>query len=187
MSTTTHPKLKIEDYRKLPEWPLGPLYQLIDGELIMTPAPTFEHQDAVMNIAVPLRQHAQARGLGKVIASPLDVYLSKHDVVQPDALFISRRRKDRIRKDGVHGAPDLVVEVLSPRRRKLDLGPKRRLYAKHGVVEAWYVDLKERRLLVYRFQESATKPARVLGPGDTLTTDLLPGFSLPVASIFPGE
>src|SRR4051794_31302991 len=105
-------KYTADDYRTLPG--TGPRHQLVDGELIrMTPAPSYRHQALQAELLMRLRAFVRAQGLGDVVGAPIDVYLSEHDVLQPDVLFVSTARKTIIATDGVHGAPELVVEVLS--------------------------------------------------------------------------
>ena len=172
-----------DDYKTLPE--TGPRYQLLDGDLIhMSPAPSIPHQEAVGFLFSRLLTCAVDGRLGRVIASPVDVHLSEHDVVQPDILFVSKERDDRIVHDGVHGAPDLIVEVLSPSTRDLDLGAKRILYARHGVIEYWVMDLDDQSLSIYRLDEDVTTPKLRLERDATLTSDVVPGFTLPLEELF---
>lgn len=174
-------KYTADDYRGL--LPGGPQYQLVDGELIrMTPAPSYRHQALVFELASRLRPFVRANGLGDVVGAPVDVYLSELDVFQPDLLFVSTARLDRIADDGVHGAPDLVVEVLSPSTRHLDLGVKRTTYARHGVIEYWVVDPAAQTITVYDLQ--AVPAHRTLDAGVMLTSPLLPAFVLTVGELF---
>ncbi len=176
-------KFTVDEYLSIPE--TGPRYQLIDGDLLlMTPAPTYWHQDFIAELLAILRRFVMDRRLGRVVCSPIDVYLSRHDVLQPDIAFVSNARADRIHDDGIHGAPDLVVEALSPSTRALDLGAKRVLYARHGAIEYWIADLDLRSIAVYRLGENAEAPVRTLGPGATLSTDLLPGLEIRIDDLF---
>ena len=172
-----------DDYRTLPE--TGPRYQLIDGDLVhMSPAPSDEHQSTVLTLASAMLQHVRDNPVGRVFVSPFDVYLGDHDVVQPDVLFVAQARVERIARDGVHGAPDLVVEVLSPSTRDLDLGAKKVLYARHGVIEYWVIDLDDQTLSIYRLDEDVTTPKLRLERDATLTSDVVPGFTLPLEELF---
>ncbi len=182
--TVVRPDIKFTyaEYRALPE--TGPRYQLIGGELLMSPAPSFRHQLVVARILAALLTFVEARRLGSVVGSPIDVILTEQDVLQPDIAYTSAGRKSIIAKEGIRGGPDLTVEALSPTTARLDLGPKRVLYARHGVTEYWVVDPDANRIDVYRLQENAEKPQRTLGATDTLTTPLLPGFSLDLAGVF---
>lgn len=177
----TRVKHTIADYRALPDD--GPRFQLIEGELVpMTPAPSFRHQSLVAELVARLRPFVRERGLGDVVASPIDVYLGEHDVFQPDLLFVSTSRRDRIAHDGVHGAPDLIVEVLSPSTRHVDLGVKKRAWALHGVLEYWVVDPDDETFTVYDLQGGRPE-GRTRAEG-VIESALLPGFSLDVRGLF---
>ncbi|MCO5170797.1 MAG: Uma2 family endonuclease [Planctomycetes bacterium] len=172
----------VDDYRSLPE--TGPRHQLIEGELVRTtPAPSRRHQDLVWELGGRLRGFVRGGALGYVGGSPLDVYLSQHDVLQPDLLFVSSARLERVAHDGVHGAPDLVIEVLSPGTRHLDLGAKKRLYARHGVREYWVVDPQDETLTCYDLERAPDEPRTHAGAA-RFTSALLPGFELVVEELF---
>ena len=117
--------------------------------------------------------------------APLDVILTRFDVVEPDLLYVSRDRS-AVLKDWVRGAPDLVVEVGSPSTRKRDETIKRTLYEREGVVEYWIVDPKIDVVRVYRRKgDRFERPAELSrAAGDVLTTALLPGLELPLSEIF---
>ncbi len=174
-------KFTYAEYLTLPE---GSRRQLLEGDLIVSPAPTWRHQIVVMRIAVALYNFVVARNLGFALTSPVDVILSDEDAVQPDIVYLSRSRAARVAPEGIRGAPDLLVEVLSERTEALDRGAKRVLYARHGVTEYWIADPVANTLEVYRLQENPKDPARTLPASETLTTPLLPGFSLPLAGVF---
>ena len=138
MQPATTELFTVADYRAMPAGP--PYYQLVEGELIMAPSPNSFHQDIALNIAFLLRQYVLKHRLGKVCIAPLDVYLSDLTVLQPDVFFLSTKNLRLMREDGVHGAPDLVVEIVSPSNGRLEMKRKRPLYAQHGVREEWLVD-----------------------------------------------
>lgn len=178
---TISEKLTVEDYRATPE---GARYQLVAGELIMAPSPNCSHQAITGNLYFLLREHVAKRGLGQVYVAPFDVHLSEHDVLQPDVLFVSAANAGLIHDDGVHGAPDLVIEVLSPATAQLDAKVKRRLYAKHGCKELWLVDALLTQIQIYDFARDAAKPTRLIAEHEKFTTRLLPGLSLAAAAVF---
>ncbi|HYE20870.1 MAG TPA: Uma2 family endonuclease [Tepidisphaeraceae bacterium] len=171
-----------DDYRRMPEGP--PWYQLIQGTLYMSPSPNRFHQQVVGNIYYALRNYLADHPLGEVYVAPLDVYLTDTDVYQPDVAFVRRENSRVLVYEGFVGAPDLIVEVLSPSNSKLDLGPKRAVYARFGVKEMWVADPVKSTLSVYRFSEDAEKPAATAAVGDIVSTTLIPGFSLGVADVF---
>ena len=113
-------KLTYEDYCAAPA---DERYELLDGDLIMVPAPNLKHQHVLGNLHYHLRQFITEHGTGRLLLAPCDVFLSDTNVVQPDLLFVSRQR-EHLLSDGekVRGAPDLVVEVLSPSTADKDRG-----------------------------------------------------------------
>jgi Uma2 family endonuclease len=123
------------DYLELPD---EPRCELLYGRLPVTPAPTVRHQLVVTAIGHFLYEFALPRGEHAVV-SPVDVVLADHSIVQPDVIYVSRKRAGILGRR-VEGAPDLVVEILSPTTGRRDLGEKLRLYAESGVAEYWIVD-----------------------------------------------
>lgn len=176
-----HIKFTYEDYVNTPE---DKRYELLDGELIMTPAPAEIHQRISILLGWRLIQFVTENGLGRVYQAPFDVVLSNTDVVQPDLLFVSNARAHVVTAANVQGAPDLVVEILSPSTAERDRTLKRRLYARHGVSEYWIVDTEARSVAVLLLREGGFEVAGTYGEGDTLTSPTLAGFELRVDDIF---
>ena len=130
----------MEVYRMLPE---GTRAEIIDGILFMSPAPLVNHQGLIMKLSSRLFFHCEEENkFGKVYSSPIDVYLNETNAFQPDIIFISNENTSNIKEDGIYGAPDLVIEVLSPGTSKSDLTKKKPAYEKAGVKEYWMVDPK---------------------------------------------
>jgi Uma2 family endonuclease len=173
--------LTVEDYRATPE---GTRYQLVEGELIMSPAPNTDHQRIVRNLSQLLCNHVTRHLIGEVFFAPFDVYLSDHDVVQPDLLFISQSNIAIIAADGIHGPPDLVIEVLSWSTAQLDKKRKRLVYARAGVKELWLVDPLLSQIQRYDFVRDTAKPVQLIEENETFATPLLPGLELSAAEIF---
>ena len=173
--------LTVEDYRATPE---GTRYQLIEGNLIKAPAPNTNHRRIVRNLSQLLCNHVAKHGLGEVFFAPFDVYLSQHDVLQPDLLFVSQPNIAIIADDGIHGPPDLVIEVLSWSTAQLDKKSKRRIYARAGVKELWLVDPLLLQIQRYDFARDAAKPVQLLEENETFSTPLLPGLTLAAEEIF---
>ena len=178
-----NPRIKFtyEDYVNAPE---DKRYELLDGELLMTPAPGERHQSTVALLGWKLIQFVSENRLGRVYIAPFDVVLSDTDVVQPDLLFVSNERAHIVTPANIRGAPDLVVEILSPSTAERDRSFKRTLYAKHGVMEYWMVDAAAKTVTVLRLGERRFDVAGTYGEGDTLTSAALPGFALHVDDIF---
>lgn len=123
--------LTYADYAALPDD--GQRYQLVEGELLMTPSPTSWHPWTAGRFFTALTQHVESHVLGKVLFAPLDVVLDDQSVVQPDILFISTMRASILHDAGVQGAPGLCIEILSPDSESLDRVRKLGLYARFGV------------------------------------------------------
>lgn len=177
---TTTKKQTYRDYERLPE---GAPYQLIDGELIMTPSPLFSHQDLVLKIAVVLKAYVDKKNAGIVIISPMDVYLAETEVYQPDIIFISNDKKEII-KDRVHGVPDLVVEVLSPSNAYFDLVHKKNVYEAAGVKEYWIVDPQEKTIEVYENVEGQFRLHAKTKQTGTIGSKLIDGFTIELKDLF---
>ena len=181
---TAQPTLKFtyEDYRTAPP---DKRYELLDGELLLTPAPNLKHQRLQLRLGVRLAQFIEERGLGEIFLAPCDVVLSDTDVVQPDLLFVSNDRKHLLLGgDNVRGAPDLVVEILSPGTADRDRGYKQALYGKHGVKEYWLVDPAAETVTILRPRGGALAIAHTLGRNETLRSPLLAGFEPELHDVF---
>ncbi len=174
-------KFTYEDYLNTPE---DKRYELIDGDLLMTPAPGELHQRVSILLGSKLFQFASENNLGRVYVAPFDVVLSDLDVVQPDLLFVSNQRSRIITPENVQGAPDLVVEILSPTTATRDTTFKRVLYSRHGVREYWIVDTEEETITVLLPGKRGLEVAEVCGAGERLTSAALRGFRLNIDDVF---
>ena len=126
---------RAKDYWELPE---GAPYELMRGELVLSPSPRTSHQ-IIIGQLFNVFQAIEKRGGGLSILSPMDVILSDDTILQPDLLYVAKARRDII-GDRVNGPPDVVIEVLSPRAERRDRVQKLALYAEYGVPEFWIVD-----------------------------------------------
>ncbi len=173
----------VRDYKALPESETK-RYELLGGELVVVPSPTWKHQDVLYRLYFYLKAFVDEHNLGHVVGAPLDVFLSDEDVVQPDVLFISHERASIIREDGVYGAPDLVVEVLSPSTAERDRTYKKTLYARHGVREYWIVDPALGTVEVFTLGERGFERTALYNLEETLRSPLLQGLEIPLAKVF---
>jgi Uma2 family endonuclease len=171
-----------EDYRSLPEG--GPRYQLIDGELFVSPAPDRYHQEISGNLEFILRSYLKTNPLGKLYDAPFDVYLSEFDVVQPDILFVSNERGSILTDAGAEGAPNLVVEILSPKTSRLDKDSKRKVYARSGVEELWLIDPKEKTIAIYLLQKRPEEASFTFSENDAVSSELFPGLTIDAREVF---
>lgn len=162
--------------------------ELIDGELFVTPSPFIRHQRLVLRLTTALANHLELHpGQGEVFGSPLDVVMTPYDVVEPDVLVVLGDQLEILTDKHIHGAPGIVIEILSKGTRKRDLTLKRRLFDREGVREYWIVDPEGSTVAVYRRAADGTMPlAATLAArnAEALTTPLLPGWNLPLDRLF---
>ena len=170
------------DYQQLPE---GAPYELIHGHLVMSPSPTVQHQRLVRKLSRVLDDYVQSiEAGGEVLFAPMDVHLTDDTVVQPDVLYVSPDRTDRIGEQEIDGAPDLVMEVVSPSTSHRDVFDKKRLYEKHGVREYWIVDPDSETVEVHTLTDEAyTLHQRCVEDG-TAASALLDDFTIDLPTLF---
>jgi Uma2 family endonuclease len=159
-------------------------YELIDGDLILAPAPTTPHQRVLLNLAVSLASFVRDNGLGEVFVAPTDVYLSDTNVVQPGLLFVAAARAGIVTEPNIHGAPDLVVEVASPSTEQRDLSVKLELYARFGVPEYWTAHPTNGTLERRTLEGGQFVVARAYGRSDVVTSPLFPGLQIDLGQVF---
>ncbi len=169
-------RLTYDDYCLLPDD--GKRYEIIDGELFVTPSPRRSHQKVVTRLTSYLNEFAERTGCGEVYVARFDVVFSLFDVVEPDILYVSKEHASVLTEKNVQGAPDVVVEVLSETTSARDGSIKHKLYARHGVQEYWLIDPDKLTAEIYRCGAQGLEPAAALQSSDCITTPLLPGFSV---------
>ena len=183
MVTNPDVRLTVQDYLNIPEEDEN-RYELINGDLYMAPAPSWEHQESSGNLYSILRAFVLANLLGRVVYSPIDMFLSDGDVFQPDIVFISNERLGIIHSDGIHGAPDLVIEVLSPGTERIDRTLKSERYEMFDVSEYWQANPIAKTILVLRARDGAFERVGLFTEGMALETPLLPGLRVDVSEVF---
>ncbi len=172
-----------EDYRRLPDD--GWRYEIIEGELYMSPAPEPIHQEYGFEVAVAFRNFGKKHNLGKVYTAPIDVILpGLASPVQPDVLFIVKNRLHIVKKGRIEGAPDIIVEILSPSNWIVDRREKFDIYAKAGVREYWIVDPETQTIEIYTRRDDKLQLAQKFSSGETVESALLPGLRLAVKDVF---
>jgi len=169
-------KLTREDLAAMPQD--GKRYEIMEGELYVTPSPSLQHQRITAKLERMLARLLDDSGLGEVYFSPADVVFDEENVVQPDIFFIRSQRLDIIHQNFVKGPPDLVVEVLSPGTKHRDLKIKSALYARFGVPIYWVVDPLAHWIEVYLLENHAFRSVGRFGENDTIELEGLPGFRL---------
>lgn len=170
-----------EDYERLPE---GSPYQLIGGELIMTPAPIPYHQKILGNIFFEMKKFVEKNNLGEVYPPPTDVYFSETDTYQPDILFISKNRLNIIGEKKIEGPPDLIIEILSPETAYYDLRVKKDTYEKSGVKEYWIVDPIKKSIEIYENREKKFELIASIEGKGKIESRLIKGFSVEIEVLF---
>ena len=173
-------KLTYADYLALPG---DERYELHDGELVLVASPSEPHQRVSKRLALQMLS-VEEHGLGQVYYAPLDVILSDTEVVQPDLLFVSQERSHIITHANVQGAPDLVVEILSPSTANRDWTYKRDLYARHGVKELWIVDPDARIVWVMLLRDGDFELVGVYGEGQSFSSSTLESLTIDLSNTF---
>jgi len=145
------PRTILEVFESLPE---GTLCQIINNQLVMSPAPSLKHQQILKKIFLQINEIVEKNHLGEVLFAPVDIYLNEENVYQPDLVFISNERLN-ILQDKIQGAPDFVVEVLSPGSKRFDKTEKKNVYESSGVKEYWIIEPESKQVTGYLLQNNA--------------------------------
>ncbi len=168
-----------------PEWPEGPLVELINGGLYMVPSPTPLHQRISSNINSLMKTFVEERDLGIVLYAPVDVVFSEKDTTIPDLLFIKKSRRTIIGEKNIDGVPDILVEILSINRNR-DLKKKKDLYEHFGVPEYWVIDPDDQLLMIHLYDSKTQKyrPPVTYSVDDSIKSEILPGFVPDLGEVF---
>ncbi len=184
-SATERVRWTVVDLELLPD--NGSRYEIIDGELFMTRAPRWSHQKVADNICAVLNRWSDETKLGEATTSP-GIIFSEVDNVIPDVVWVSNERLSVLLNEAEHltGAPELIVEVLSPgaENERRDRQVKLKLYASQGVQEYWIADRRLQQVQVYRRQSAILKLVATLLVGDEISSPLLLGFTCSVILFF---
>jgi Uma2 family endonuclease len=164
-------KFTYQDYLHLPD---DKRYEILEGELVMAPSPIIKHQRVSGKLTIFLAEFVQRNNLGEVFTAPCDVVLSQEDVLQPDILFISRQNSSIITEKNVQGAPDLVIEILSPATE----------YRDREIKEYWLVDPDKQTIEVMVLGKVDFKTAGVYSTGSRLSSLLLKELSIDLGEVF---
>ena len=186
METSRLKEWTYEEFMTLPEG--GPYrYEIIDGELFMTPAPTPRHQKISGNLFAMIWTHLRSNPLGEIFSAPCDVVFSRDplQVAEPDLVFVAKAHASLVTEKNIQGVPDLLVEILSPGTAATDRRVKLSLYERFGVPEYWIVDPEAETVQVYRLVDGRYPDPREFRKEDALDSPLLPGLSIPLSGVFP--
>ena len=152
--------LTYDDYVELPND--GKRYEILAGELAVTPAPNLKHQISSANVFKIVSRHVDDNKLGITLYAPIDLILESTSVLQPDLLFVSQARWNILTDKGIVGAPDLVVEILSPTTTRNDRVTKAQIYARHKVPAYWIVDPEQESIEIYLLSADGYRLATIL-------------------------
>ena len=161
----------------------GKKYEVIDGELYVSPAPVWRHQLQLNRLNKRIINWVDDRNLGYVVTAPTGVVLDDENGLEPDIVYVSHERAHIISERGVEGAPTLVVEVLSPSTEARDRGIKMRAYARAGVPHYWILDTDGPRIEERVLDDDGYRLVGSFGPGETFRPTLFPGLEIPLDEI----
>ncbi len=183
MQKNSATKLTYDDYLRFPDD--GLRHEIIDGEHYVSPPPVIRHQRNLLKLSHLLQNYLDEHTVGEILFAPVSVLLSEFNVFEPDLIYLSNERRQQLTLKNLQGAPDLVVEILSPSTRSRDERLKRVVYQRTGAREYWIIDPDQNVVDVYRWDtaDAAESPLR-FNAGETLTTPLLPGFQLLLEKLF---
>ena len=176
----TQVRLTYQDYVELPD---DKRYEIIDGELYEMTAPTVRHQVLLGNLFIIFKPHVRSRRLGSVYMAPIDVIFAEDAIVQPDLVFVSEARRHIMQDHAIVGAPDLVIEILSPSTVAHDRNRKADLYARYGVAEYWMVDTETETIEVRRLRDGEYGDAEIYDSG-FVCSPLIPGLEVGLDDVF---
>ena len=160
--------------------------EYLNGDIVMTPARSPHHQIIVTNLLLLMGQYAMQKGLGLVLPAPLDVVLSKEaQIAQPDLIFIAKARAPKlVTRAAISGAPDLVLEIISPSTARADRKIKPPLYARYGVAEFWLVDPEDQSVEVFVLDGETYRVAGIYLAGDVIKVGRFADAQIAVDTIF---
>ena len=182
MATRPHVRFLAEDIWDMPDD--GNRYEVIDGDLFVTPPPVREHQHSSGELHYWINHYLHQHPIGVVYAAPIGVILDESGGVQPDLVYVSNEHREILTSRGVEGVPDLVVEILSPSTRARDLGVKLRRYAAAGVPHYWIVDPQALTLAAHELGADGYGPPSVYRSGDVFRPALFPGLEVAISTLW---
>lgn len=154
MNTGVIPRTALEAFELMPE---GTHCELIDNAIIMSPAPTWTHQNLVKHLLIKIDNFIQKQNIGGIVLSDCNIYIDEENVFRPDVFFIDADNMHILHEDGkIKGVPTIVIEILSRGTQKIDRSKKKDKYLAAGVKEYWLVDPKSKKCTGY-------SPEKILG------------------------
>ena len=174
--------LTYEDYLRLPDD--GKRYEILEGVLHVVPSPTTRHQRISRELEFMIYEYVNRHGLGEVFDAPLDIVFSRTSIIQPDLIYVSRERQAVITEKHIAGAPDLVVEILSPSSSASDRVTKAQVYARYGVPYYWVVDPDKRAVEEFRLERGIYMLIRSWEDEEVFAPEIFPGLNVDLRKIW---
>ncbi len=184
MPETTVARVSVREFLELDIFEEGYFYELLNGEIVKRSSPSTDHQRASFNLSLIFGNYVKDKELGTCFAAPFDVALDDTNLVQPDLLFVSAARASIVTENCVEGAPDLVVEILSPGTFKADRSDKMQLYRRFGIAEYWILDPKNRSVEVYNLHGGEYRLASFAIEAGEVASAVLEGLKVEVGKVF---
>lgn len=180
-ATITKKKTTYADYVKIDD---NNRYEVFNGELRMVPAPSTDHQFVSRDLEFLVWNFVNKNGLGEVLDAPVDVVFDDEEVYQPDLVFIKRDRQGIIKRDAIHGVPDLIMEIVSPSSVFYDTVEKKEIYRKYGVNEYWLVFPDEKAIEVFALENGEYQEFCRFKKNGCVTSKILEGLKIYAKDIF---
>jgi Uma2 family endonuclease len=182
MATPKYHGMTYDEYCLLPDD--GNRYQVLEGELFVSPAPRPHHQRVLFHLALLLHDYVLEHRLGEIFIAPIDVILEPTTIVQPDIVFIGSDKAEIVTDLNIQGPPDLCIEVVSPTTGLIDRHAKRNIYARFGVREYWIVDPNRQTVNVYTLRDRAYGEAIEMTGDALIRSVVIEGFTIRAGDIF---
>ena len=180
--TAQRTRITCDDFVKLPDD--GKRYEVMDGDLIVSPSPVLRHQRIVGRMFRLLADHVETHDLGEVVVSPMDVVFSEDNILQPDVIYLKKGRAQEP-DDRIRCVPDLVVEVLSESASPAELQRKADIYARFGVPHYWTFSPLNETAILYRLVEAKYERAGLYQGQDTFEAEAFPDLTIDLSKIWP--
>lgn len=179
-------KMTWSEFRQLEFDDFDPyIYELLNGTVMKRSAPSLKHQRVARKLLLHLDQHIETNGLGEIFPAPVDVYFDEHTGFQPDLAFVAADRAFLIEaEDYIHGAPDILVEIISPGSVQRDRVIKKEICQRFAVREFWLVDPQYHTVEIYIMQENVYALHTIVENSGHITSTVLTGLSLDIEQIF---
>jgi Uma2 family endonuclease len=159
-------------------------YEILDGDLLMSPSPTAIHQILLLKMAKLLSTFVEQNKFGQIFIVPFDVVLSDYEVIQPDIIFVSAENSHIIKPTHIQGSPDLLIEILSPSSVQRDRIIKRKIYSRNGVKEYWLINPEQKTIQQFQLQKKAFTLIKEFGAKESLSSSFFPELVIQLENIF---